>query len=85
MQNLLFFFFYLVGADSKKKKVKFPEHSEGEEPENHEAPVKGITALWEHSALGGRRGDPGPLAGQSPRGGGPWKNLKTDEFLQSKE
>lgn len=30
-----------VGADSKKKKVKFPEHSEGEEPENHEAPVKG--------------------------------------------
>nr|KAF6431801.1 Ly1 antibody reactive [Rousettus aegyptiacus] len=30
-----------VGTDSKKKKVKFPEHSESEEPENHEAPVKG--------------------------------------------
>ncbi|XP_006919055.1 cell growth-regulating nucleolar protein [Pteropus alecto] len=30
-----------VGADSKKKKVKIPGHSEGEEPENHEAPVKG--------------------------------------------
>ncbi|XP_023375968.1 cell growth-regulating nucleolar protein isoform X1 [Pteropus vampyrus] len=44
-----------VGADSKKKKVKIPGHSEGEEPENHEAPVKGITAVWEHSALWGRQ------------------------------
>ncbi|XP_036901843.1 cell growth-regulating nucleolar protein isoform X2 [Sturnira hondurensis] len=31
-----------VEADSKKKKIKFPGHSEGGEPENHEAtPVKG--------------------------------------------
>lgn len=83
MQNLFFFFLSLVGAESKKKKVKFPGHSEGEEPENHEAPVKGITAVWEHSAPWGRRGDPGPLAGQTL--GRAWKNLKTGVFLWSNE
>lgn len=34
----------LVEAYSKKKKTKFPEHAEGGEPENHEAPAKGIAA-----------------------------------------
>ncbi|XP_001501162.1 cell growth-regulating nucleolar protein [Equus caballus] len=30
-----------IEAESKKKKIKFPGHSEGEEPENHEASAKG--------------------------------------------
>ncbi|XP_004432327.1 cell growth-regulating nucleolar protein [Diceros bicornis minor] len=30
-----------VEAESKKKKMKLPGHSEGGEPENHEAPAKG--------------------------------------------
>lgn len=38
---------YLVEADSKKKKIKLPGHSEDGEPENHEAPAKGMaTIIW---------------------------------------
>lgn len=35
----------LVEADPKKKKIKFPGHSEGGDTENHEAaPAKGTTS-----------------------------------------
>ena len=55
--NVKSFFFYLpndlVESDSKKKKIKLPENSEDGEPENHEAPAKGMAAVLCSSALSG--------------------------------
>lgn len=50
-KSFFFFFFnlstYLDDADSKKKKRKFSGPPEGGEPENCEAPTKGIPAvIW---------------------------------------
>lgn len=43
---------YLAEADSKKKKVTFPGHSEDGEPEAQEAPAKGISpSLEKHRPL----------------------------------
>lgn len=46
-KSLFFKNLYLVEAYSKKKKIKVPGLAEGREPENHEAPAKGITCvIW---------------------------------------
>lgn len=69
---------YLVEAESKKKKIKFPGHSEGEEPENHEASAKGIAAvIWKAlPSLGWGRRRGSRAFWQVVPSRGMWKNLK---------
>lgn len=43
---------FLDEADTKKKKKKLSEHSQGGEPENHEAPAKGITGILRRGLVG---------------------------------